>query len=171
MCVCVLGRFSHVQLFATLWTVAHQAPLSMGFSRQEYWSGLSFLLLGDLPNQGIKPRSPTLQADSLPTEPPGKPNKLTLLLLSLSRVQLSVTPWTAAQQASLSFTISWSLLRFMSIKLMMPSKHLILCHTPLLLPSIFPASGSLPMSQLFTSDDRSIGASASTSVLPMNVQI
>ena len=49
MCVCVLGRFSHVQLFATLWTVAHQAPLSMGFSRQEYWSGLSFLLLGDLP--------------------------------------------------------------------------------------------------------------------------
>ena len=48
-CVCVLSHFSHVQLFATLWTVAHQAPLSMGFSRQEYWSGLPFRLPGDLP--------------------------------------------------------------------------------------------------------------------------
>ena len=66
-----LSRFSHVQLFATPWTVAHQAPLSMGFSRQEHWSGLPFPLPGDLP--GIKPASPTLQADSLPTEPPGRP--------------------------------------------------------------------------------------------------
>ena len=60
---------SHVQLFATLWTVARQAPLSMGFSRQEYWSGLPCLPPGDLPNPGIEPRSPTLQADSLPSEP------------------------------------------------------------------------------------------------------
>ena len=50
--------------------VAHQAPLSMGFSRQEYWSGLSCLPLGDLPNPGIEPRSPALQTDSLPSEPP-----------------------------------------------------------------------------------------------------
>jgi len=50
----VLSQFSRVQLFATLWTVAHQAPLSMGFSRQEYWSGLPFPPLGDLPNPGIK---------------------------------------------------------------------------------------------------------------------
>ena len=63
---------SHVRLFATLWTVAHQAPLSMGFSRQEYWSGLPFPSPGDLPNPGIKPGSPTLQADALPSEPPGK---------------------------------------------------------------------------------------------------
>ena len=49
---------SRVQLFATLWTVAHQAPLSMGFSRQEYWSGLPFPFPGDLPNPGIEPRSP-----------------------------------------------------------------------------------------------------------------
>ena len=66
---------SHVQLFATPSTVACQAPLSMGFSRQEYWSGLPCPPLEDLPHPGIEPispASPTLQADSLPTEPPGK---------------------------------------------------------------------------------------------------
>ena len=52
--------------------IAHQAPLSMGFPRQEYWSGLPFLSSGDLPNPGIEPRSPTLRADALPSEPPGK---------------------------------------------------------------------------------------------------
>ena len=56
----------------TSWTVAHQAPLSMGFPRQEYWSGLPFPSPGDLPNAGIKPKSPALQADSLPIEPPGE---------------------------------------------------------------------------------------------------
>ena len=65
---------SHVQLFVTPWTVAHQAPLSMGFSRQEYWSGLPFPSPGDLPNPEIEPRSPTLQADALSSEPPGKPS-------------------------------------------------------------------------------------------------
>ena len=55
------------------WTVAHQAPPSMGFSRQEYWSGLPFPSPGDLPNPGIEPRSPTLQADALTSAPPGKP--------------------------------------------------------------------------------------------------
>ena len=63
---------SHVQLFATSWTVAHQAPLSMGFSKQEYWSGLPFPSLRDLPDPGIKPRSPALQADALTSKPPGK---------------------------------------------------------------------------------------------------
>ena len=67
---------SRVQLFATPWTVAHQAPLSMEFSRQEYWSGVPFSSPGDLPNPGIEPRSPTLQADALPSEPPGKPQEL-----------------------------------------------------------------------------------------------
>ena len=62
---------SGVQLFATPWTVAYQALLSMGFSRQEYWSGLPFPSPGDLPDPGIKPRSPALQADALPSEPPG----------------------------------------------------------------------------------------------------
>ena len=54
----MLSRFGRVRLFATLWTVAHQAPLSVGFSRQEYWSGLLFLSPGDLPNPGIKSISP-----------------------------------------------------------------------------------------------------------------
>jgi len=61
---------SHVRLFATPWAVAHQAPRPMGFSRHEYWSGLPFPSLGDLPNPGIEPRSPALQADALPSEPP-----------------------------------------------------------------------------------------------------
>ena len=67
---------SHVQLFGTPWTVAHQAPLSMGFSRQEYWNGLPFPSSGDLPNPGIEPRSPALQVDALTSERPGKPIKV-----------------------------------------------------------------------------------------------
>ena len=70
---CMLNPFSHVWLFATLWTMAHQAPLSMGFSRREYWSGLPFPSPGDLPDPGVEPGSPELLADSLPSEPLGKP--------------------------------------------------------------------------------------------------
>ena len=62
---------SRVQLFATAWTVANQAPPSMGFSRQECWSGLPFPSAGDPPHPGIEPGSPALQADALPSEPPG----------------------------------------------------------------------------------------------------
>ena len=64
---------SRVWLFATPWTAASQAPPSMGFSRQEYWSGLPFPSPGDLPNSGIEPGSPSLQVDALPSKPPGKP--------------------------------------------------------------------------------------------------
>ena len=112
-----------------IWLVAHQAPLSIGFSRQEYWIRLPFPSPGDLPNPGTELRSPTLQADSLPSEPPGKP-----------------------------------------IKLVMPSNHLILCHPLLLLPSIFPSI------RVFSSESAlhirwpKFGASASASVLPMNIQ-
>ena len=67
------ATLSHVQLFATTWTIARQAPLSMGFFRQEYWSGLPLPSPGDLPNPGIEARSPALQVDYLPAEPPGKP--------------------------------------------------------------------------------------------------
>ena len=66
---------SRVQLCVTPWTVAHQTPPSMGFSRQEYWNGLSFLSPGVLPDPGIEPRSPTLQADSLLSKPQGKPKQ------------------------------------------------------------------------------------------------
>ena len=62
---------SHVRLFATPWTVAHQAPPSMEFSRQEYWSGLPFPSPADLPDPGTEPRSPALQADALPSDPRG----------------------------------------------------------------------------------------------------
>ena len=72
MCVKVKS-LSCVRLFATPWTVAHQAPPSMRFFRQEYWSGLPFPSPEDLPDPGIKPRSPALQADALTSEPPGKP--------------------------------------------------------------------------------------------------
>jgi len=89
---------------------------------------------------------------------------------SFSHVRLFATPWTAAHQASLSITNSQSLLRLMSFKSVMSSNHLILCHPLLLLPSIFPASGSFQRSQLFTPGGESIGVSASASVLPMYIQ-
>ena len=63
---------SRVQLLATPWTTAYHAPPSMGFSRQEYWSGLPLPSPGDLPDPGIEPGLPALQADALPSEPPGK---------------------------------------------------------------------------------------------------
>ena len=75
---------SHVWLFAAPWTVAHQVPLSLKFSRQDYWSGLSFPSPEDLPNPGIKPRSPTLQADSLLSEPLGKPIIVAKTMLKIS---------------------------------------------------------------------------------------
>ena len=89
---------------------------------------------------------------------------------SLSHVGLFASPWTAVCQASLSITISWNLLKLMSIKLVMPSNHLILCHPFLLPPSIFPRMRSFPTSQFFASGGQSIGVSASASVLPMNTQ-
>ena len=67
-----MKSLSRIRLFATPWTVAYQAPPSMGFSRQECWSGLPFPSPGDLPDPGIEPGSPTLQADALLSEPPGK---------------------------------------------------------------------------------------------------
>ena len=78
-----------------------------------------------------------------------------------SFVQLFATPWIAARQASLSFTNSWSLLKLMTIELVMPSNHLILCCPFLLLPSIFPSSRSFPLSQFFISGGQSTGTSAS----------
>ena len=133
---------SSVQLFGTPWTVAYQALPSIGFSRQEYWSGLSFPSPGDLPNPEIKPRFPALQADSLPSEPPGKPpdNKIQFSSAQLlNRVRLFATPRIAARQASLSITNSRTSLKLTSIESVMPSNHLILCRPLLLLPPIPPS--------------------------------
>ena len=85
---------------------------------------------------------------------------------SLSRVQLFTTPWTAACQASLSFTISWSLLKLISIDSVMPSNHLVLCHHLFLLPSIFPRIRIFSRELLLSSGGQSIGAS----ILPVNIQ-
>ena len=88
----------------------------------------------------------------------------------LSYVRLLAIPWTAARQASLSITNSQSLLKLMSVESVMPSGHLILCVPFSSCPQSLPASGSFPMSQLFTWGGQSTGVSASASVLPMNTQ-
>ena len=123
--------------------MAHQAPLSRGFSRQECWSGLPYLLQEIFPMQGLNPSLLCLlhwQLESLPLVPLGKPSlahQFSSVQL-LSHARLFETPWTTACQASLSITNSWSLLILMSITSVMPSNHLIFCH-PLLLPSILPS--------------------------------
>ena len=105
--------FSHVWLFAALWTVACQAPLFMGFSRQEYWSGLPFPSPGDLPDPGIEAGSPTLQADSSPSEPPGKTRSLRKLLhwigdtIQPSHSLLSLSSCPQSFLALGSFPMSW----------------------------------------------------------------
>ena len=127
----------HVQLFATLWTIACQTPLSMGSSRQEYWSEFPFPSPGDFSdpgNTGFLYCRQTLYHLSHQESP------FSLVSVqSLSHVRLFVTPQTAAYQASLSITNSQSLLKLLSIELVMLSNHLILCHPLLLLPSIFPS--------------------------------
>ena len=115
----MLSHFSCVWLCVVLWTVvAHNASLSMGFSRQAYWSALPFLPPRDLPN-------------------PEPTSHLLFVVQFLSHVWFFGTAWTAVCQASLSFTNSQSLLKLVSMEWMMPSNHLVLCHTLLLLPSIF----------------------------------
>ena len=86
--------------FAIPWTIAYQAPPSMEFSRQEYWSRLPFPSPGDLPDPGIKPRSPTLQADALPSEPPGKPAP------SLSTGKCKVKRWDRGERRAKSMSRS-----------------------------------------------------------------
>ena len=81
----IVKSLSRVQLFVTQWSIAYQAPRSMGFSRQEYWSGLPFPSPGDLPDPGIEPGSPALQTDALPSEPPGN----TKVLLNLQCIGVS----------------------------------------------------------------------------------
>ena len=97
--VCMLSCFSHVWLCATLWTVAHQAPLSMGFFRQAYCSGLPFPPPGDLPNPGIKPTSPVLQADSLVLNHQGSSFMYTTVILeSTLRLEFEAYKQRLSQQ-------------------------------------------------------------------------
>ena len=97
--LCLQSHLHHVGLFVTLWTVARQAPLSMGFSRQEYWSGLSFPSPGDLPNSGIKPRLLSLlcwQACFLPLVPSGGEGDGTQLQYSCLENPVDRGAWWAA---------------------------------------------------------------------------
>ena len=110
----------------------------MEFFRQEYWRGLPFPSPGDLPHSGTEPRSPELQARFF-TIWATREAQWTGSVQSLSCVWLSVTPWIAAGQASLSNTNSQNLLKLKSIESVMPSIHLILYCPLLLLPSIFPS--------------------------------
>ena len=89
-CCCLVAVSLRVSLFATLWTAAHQASLTMGFPRQIYWSGLPFLPPVDLPNPGIEPRSFTLEADFLPSQQPGKLliHRISFLIMFLKVSQL-----------------------------------------------------------------------------------
>ena len=163
----MLSWFSRVRFFATPWTIARQAPLSMGFSRQEYWNGVAMLsYTRDLPHPGIKPKLLMWLALA---EVFFTTSTTFSSVQSLSRVRLFVTPWTVARQASLSITNSQSLLKLMSIESVMPSNHLILCRPLLLLPSIFPSIRVFSNESVFASGGQNIGASASTSVLPMEV--
>ena len=100
-CVHALS-LSCFQFFATPWTVARQTPLSMEFSRQEYWNGLSFPSLGDLPNTGIKPTSPALAGRFFTTESPGKPN-CSLVLRKDSFQNVNVTSFIFSPQSKLFY--------------------------------------------------------------------
>ena len=121
-----VGSFNHVRIFVTPWTVAYQTLAFMGFSRKEYWSGLSFPSPGDLPDRGIEPGCPAFQADALTSEPPGKPIYMYIYIcvqfssvqFSLSVMSDSATPLTVAYHASPSVGFSrqeyWSGLSFPS---------------------------------------------------------
>ena len=93
----------HVQLFATPWTVACQTPLSMGFSRQEHWSGLPFPSPGDLPNAGIKQGSPALQVDSLPSETPENTDNIISERGNYTKRDIEVSIWL------ITFLLTWNL--------------------------------------------------------------
>ena len=171
-CACMLSHFSHVQFFATLWTVACQAPLSMGFSRQEQWSGFPSPTLGDLPYPEIKPA--------------------TLLSPALwGRFFSSAATWIQFSSVQFSRSVVPNSLRphgLQHARLLCPSPTLGACSNscpssrwchPTISSSVihffsclqsFPASGPFPMSQLFALAGQSTGVSASASVLPMNTQ-
>ena len=113
---------SHVRLFATPWTVAHQAPSSMEFSRQEYWSGLPFLSPGDFPNPGIKPRSPALRAYALLSEAPGKvlyryPVKSSQCSFPGRLIVLSETPLNLLHQRVENHVFFWATWKYHREKL------------------------------------------------------
>jgi len=136
----------------------------VGFSRQEYWRRLPFPSPWDLPNPRFEPESFAFQENSLPSESPGKPKG------SLKKYQRIGNQSIQLLSCVLSITNSQSLLKVMSIDSVMPSKHFILCHPLLLLPSIFSSIRIFSNESVFTSGRQSIGVSPSASGLPINIQ-
>ena len=149
--------------FATSWTVALLVPLSIGFCRQERWSGLPFPSLVDFPNPGTEPTFPALAGKFFTTSATwAVPDSGATAVIQEDTVKtrwMEMKPETcysvaklcstlgtapAAYQASLSFTISWSLLKLMSVESVMPSNRLILCHRRLFLLSVFPSIRVFP---------------------------
>ena len=124
----------------TLWAVAHQTPLSMGFSRQEHWSGLLCPPQQDLLNPGIEPlslMSPALAGGFFTTSATWE---ALICCYSVAKSYSTLCHFMdCSTLRSLSLTISWNFLKRMFIELIMPSNHLILCHPLFLLPSIFPS--------------------------------
>ena len=185
---------SRVRLFATPWTVAHQASPSMGFSRQEYWSGLSFPSPGDLLHPGIEPRSLALQADALPSEPQGIA-KVSVAVCIHTHTHTHI--YTCVQDKGIvsskccclckRWCCCCSLVSQLSpmdcntpglpvphhlLKIAQDYVHCIgsaIQASPPLMP-FYSTSGTFPVSQLFTSDDQNTRVSASASVLSMNIQ-
>ena len=178
MCVFVLSCFIHIQLFATLWTVAHWAPLSMGFSRQEYWSGLPYLPPGDLLNSRIEPTSLISAAlaggfftTSATWEAPCVCVCVCVLLFSLKVMSTSLQPIKLQHSRlpclSLSPRVcsnSCPLSRWCHPTIWSSVPFLLLLHS--IFPSIRVFSTELPL--CFRCPK--FGASASASVLPMNIQ-
>ena len=116
VCACALSRFSCVQLFVTLWTVAHQAPLSMGFSRQEYWRGLTCFLPGDLLHPGIQPASLSslvLAGGFFTLVPPGKPSRVYMLIQLFLKpmnhfIKHSLSGYLKNLEIVMSFSTLWT---------------------------------------------------------------
>ena len=146
----------------------------MAFPRQEYWNGLPFPSPGVLPHSGIKLASlvsPAFAGRFFATEPPGKSRQCNyhfVVVWSLSHARLFATPQTITHQTPLSSSLSWSLLKFMSLSqwCYLTLSSFVVSFSFCL--QSFPASGSFPMSQFFASGGQSTGASASASVLPVN---
>ena len=119
LCKVRVKLLSCVLLFATPWTVTYQAPLSMGFSRQEYWSGLPFPSPGDLSNPGIEPRSPTLRTVALPSEPPEKPVSVRIVPNDVSCVP--GFKFTAGEERQVEDRVS--ALESLALKLLINNKY------------------------------------------------
>ena len=136
----------------------------MGSSRQEYWPRLPFPSPSDLPHPEIEPGSPTLQADSLPTEPPVHFSSV------IQSCPTLCDPMDCRMPTSLFITNSWSLLKLMSIELVMSTNHINFYNPLLLQPSIFPSIRVFSYESALHIRWPKWGASASASVFPVNIQ-